>query len=255
MATNYKFTLRLYNKANSINPINGMTLSELSEIIKAVSKAVELEDIKCTLNKVENKSQSLVFITNDKRGHDNYTNLWERIEQSNGRLGTLSDSQKDFGNVVVRYSKQGVCFAGLDNENKELSKVEKYLKESLPKYYIEEDEISGRIIEIGGRNEERPHIIVRDTYDNYRTISISEKQDSELYKYYKKHRNLSFIVDFKYDFSNHSILSAKLKSFYIPGDYDFFSAIEEVNKKYPDLLSNLVDPAQSIIESRRVENE
>jgi len=255
MASEYKFTLSLYNKTNSINPVSGMRLSELSEIIKAVSKAVELEDIKCTLHDVVNRSQSLVFITSDKRGHDNYIDLWDRIKKSNGRITTLSDTQKDFGEVVTKYTKQGIYLKGLDTKDKEIAKIEKYFKESLPRYYFEVDEISGRIIEIGGRNEDRPHIIVNDTYDNQRTIRINEKQDLELYKYYKKNRNISFIVEFKYDFSNGKIISAKLKNYYTPGGYDYYSAVKKVKEDYPNIFENLQDPVQSIIESRKAENE
>jgi len=255
MAENFKFKLSLYNKQNTINPISGLSLSDLSEIIKAVSTAVELEDIHCTLNSIENSSQTMIFVTQDRRGHDNFTNLMERVRTSEGKLSSLSPSQQDFGRILVKYTKKGVCFAGFNNQDVELLRIERYLKELLPKYYFEIDEINGKIIEIGGRNEDKPHILVKDSYDNLNLIYISEKQDGQLSKYYKRLENMSFIVKFKYDFSTRSILDAELKSFYVPGNYDFYLGIEEVNKKYPSIFSELTDPVHSILEARKSNND
>ena len=135
MKDKFKFVLKLYKKDGTLSPENGLSLADLSEIFKALSKAIELEDIKCTINDVENKSQDLMFITDDERGYHNYTNLWENIKKSNGKLN-LRESQQDFGRVLYKQTRKGICFAGIDNERKEIAKVEHIIEEGLPKHYF-----------------------------------------------------------------------------------------------------------------------
>jgi hypothetical protein len=244
-----KFTLRIYSLKKDITPDGGISLGEFSEIVGALSKAIELGDIKCTINEVHNEAYNLVVATEDDRAYGNYVDLWKNIEKSNGHL-LLRESQSEFGNVVSKFTKRDIFFAGLDKDEKLLGKVEKVITEGIPKHFFEVDDVYGRIIEVGGRNEEKPHIRVKKLDGETLLIHTTAEQDAALAKYYKKVDNIYFSVRYKINFLDHSIISCSLDDYSIPGNYRLHEAVDVVNEKYPNLFEGY-DPTSSIIENRQ----
>ena len=244
-----KFTLRLYSLKKEINPNGGISLNDMSEIVGALSKAIELGDIKCTVNQIHNEAYNIVISTEDERGYSNYLDLWQNIKNSNNQL-RLRESQSDFGKILSKYTKSGICFAGLDKKEKLIHKIEKVIQEGLPKYFYEVDDLYGRIIEVGGKNEEKPHIRVRPLNGDPILIHTTAEQDLNLSKYYKQVDNVYFSVKYKINYVDHSIIDCSLENYAIPSNLKLHEAINTINEKYPNLFDTY-DPTQRIIENRQ----
>lgn len=245
-----KFTLRLYGiKYKDITPNGGLSLSDISEIVGALSDAIELGDIKCTINEIHNEAYNIVIATDDERGYNNYVDLWKNIDRSNGHL-LLRESQAPFGNVISKFTKKGVGFAGLDDKENLIAKIEKVITEGLPKYFYEIDDVYGRIIEIGGKNENKTHIRVKQLNGETILIYTTPEQDESIYKFYKKVDNIYFSVRFKINFLDHTIIESELDGYSIPNNYKLHESANLVSEKYPDLFGSY-DPTLRIIENRR----
>lgn len=219
-----KFTLRVYSHTQDITPEGGLSLQEISEIVGALSKAIELGDIKCTVNNVHNEALNIVIATKDERGYANYLDLWKNIKKSNGQL-LLRESQSEFGSIVSKFTKKGVCFAGLDEKEKVIAKIEKVVTENLPKFFYEIDDVYGRIIEVGSKNEANPHIRVRLLNGDTLLIHTTNEQDQSLARYYKKIDNIYFSVKYKINFTDHSIIECSLDDYSIPENYKLHEVV------------------------------
>lgn len=244
-----KFTLRLYSQKKEINPNGGVSLSDMAEIVGALSKAIELGDIKCTVSQIHNEAYNIVISTDDERGYSNYLDLWQNIKDSNGQL-KLRESQSEFGKVLSKYTKNGICFAGLDKKEKLIFKIEKVIQEGLPKYFFEVDDLYGRIIEVGGKNEDKPHIRVRPLNGDTILIHTTAEQDLKLSKFYKQVDNIYFSVKYKINFTDHSVIECSLEDYAIPSNSRLHEAINAIHEKYPNLFDSY-DLTQRIIDNRQ----
>jgi hypothetical protein len=120
----------------------------------------------------------------------------------------------------------------------------------IPKHFYELDDVYGRIIEVGGKNEDKPHIRVRKLNGESQLIYTTPEQDESIAKFYKKVDNIYFSVRFKINFLDHSIIECELDDYSIPNNAKLHESINLVNEKYPNLFESY-DPTQRIIENRQ----
>lgn len=236
----YKLILKFDDGIHSLSKEKGITILNLSEILKDLYHALDLDsNINFTLTEIKSSSYAVLFSCTSKIYVDRFKKLNENINQE----PNLPAKEKKYAESISNILKSGVFVtAQVENENwsVELNEIK---AEIGPNYYYEVEEIVGIVTKIGSDDLDSKSIIRLDKF--HFNITISKKQENELRDIFKANK-ISAVVKIKKSLENSKILDSSLLNFTVIDNKNFKELVEELHSLNDDVFADVIDSVETI---------
>lgn len=233
----YSFALKFNNDDGSITRTNGLSMSELGQLVVDLSNAMGQEDIaKCFLFEVKESSQFFGFLTSSIINHARFAEVHQNIEERS--LSDLSDKEAKYAKTLKRVLKGNLYCEALNNDGNKIVKLYSKDIQKEVEHYFAVKTISGIISEMGSPNlEAQPHINLDGL--SYKILT-TEEQDMDLRKYYRA-GSLSLRVKQKISLAKDNIMGATLLDFRPKSASLFPDSLSDIGKDELDqFLSSIM---------------
>lgn len=226
----YDFILRFDDDKHSLTAKNGLPISEVSELLASLSRAVPLgKEDKLVLSEVRGNCYALAFSTNSLTVQSNLKIVHKQISL-NDYTG-LNRDQRNYAGVLHKITNGRYYLKAYDSKKEFNIDVGEIELPELPESYYEIGTFLGSITQIGGRTLKGKSIIHVEGFST--DVIITLDQEKLLYKHFKK-LPILFTIKKKVDVKSRDIKSAELITFTITGEHK----LAETAKKISSKLSN-----------------
>lgn len=197
--------MRFNDKDKTFSAEKGLTIKVLGELLTSLSKAINLNNDSLTLSEVKGNCYAICLSTPTPVVYETLKSVHESI--SKGDIENLNADQKKYANHLS-VLLGGMYKMDVYDKNKTFDyEIQQTDDKRIVETYHEIDDVYGTISSIGGRSlSSQPCIRVSE--QNY-DISVTESQEMQLVKYFKKER-IGLRIDKKIDFYTDKVISAEL---------------------------------------------
>jgi hypothetical protein len=244
---NYSFTIRFDNEDHSLSAINGLPINQLGEMLILLGKAVKSgKDDNLTLSEVKGNCYAIVLNTSNSVIYHSANEIHKKISEKN--FSGFNPDQNRYAeklkSIIGTYNYKMNVYSENKDFDCEISDIE---FENKVESYFEIDDVHGIIVSIGSSNLES-NSYVKLSKEGYE-ISITNEQESELIKHFKKEKLLLRIRK-KINFETKKTEAAELIDFEVMGNKKntFINNAEEIMTKHQKkgLFSNITNSAATV---------
>ena len=188
----YVFSLRVDDKDHSMTKETGLPIGELGGLLTSLSNAIGMTDSKAVLLDVHSNCVRYELMTNDEEVYSKFRIVHTNIN-NNSELD-LTPSEREYANTLKKLMKKfGVTFEALDMEKKRIEKIREIKRPQLSPHYHESTTIYGKIIGFGGRDLDKPQMLVQTREGTKISLGISNTHEQQLSPHLSKIYKSSYL--------------------------------------------------------------
>lgn len=223
----FDFTLRFDDEDHSLTSKNGLPVEKLAELLLSLVKAVNSDEKNpLTLSEIRGNCYAIQVSTPVLTVYETLKVVHTKI--SNNDFSGLNSEQKKYASKLKIILGNRLTLNAYNLKKDFEVEVCEIILPKQSDYYYEIGSIYGIITSIGGNavNGKTVIHVNKISYD----IEVAPKQELELIQHYKKSK-IRFLVRKKVSFDKKEIISAKLESYEIAKDANFYKAVLDIRQK------------------------
>lgn len=242
----FKCNLKIESNSHKIQPHEGLSINELSDILTKLSKCITNKKSKLILTNIIFESYSpelsaeveeVIFEVEDVHRQIATQDFFKLDAPLQNYAKSLKDNLFD----------RGLYLSYFDKKNTEPIVIKK-IDATKKTPYSSITTINAKVTAVDGKGK-KAFIIVEAITGKRVKLFIDSVQEAELFKYYKG-LNVRLRVKLKAECDEDGQQQGRLLTYFVPEDKDFLTAIKDTNKNYPDIFSGITDSVKLLEELR-----
>lgn len=243
----FKCRLKIEGRYRKLSLKDGLKLGEVGELFSRLAKCLESKGAKFTLIGVDDTSYTPVIETENVDDITIYKELHSDIQKKS--FDELTSDEQEYASYLntILFEKDIYIKATNDKDTEEIE-INSITKPSF-RNYNSITTITGKIVSIVGKNEDKPYITVITSLGKDYKISLNTDQEKELSHYYKD-AVLRFRIKQKIDSWTNKELYAVLFDFEKTEPRTFLESILKTKEEFGDVFIHIKDSASLIRDLR-----